>query len=109
MDTSLLESAEYGAYLGLHQVEGVACHHVGFANSWMEWQVWVDAENDPVPRKLVINYTDEPGEPQYSAVFHSWNLEAELPEALFEFEAPVGAEPMEARSFLAATPRESDR
>ena len=76
---------------------GVACHRLAFANEWLEWQIWVDAENEPLPRKVVINYMDEPGEPKYTARFLSWNLAPELPDDLFRFEPPEGAQKMEAR------------
>jgi hypothetical protein len=94
----LVGPAEYMTYLGIHRVGARRCHHVALANAWLEWQVWVDAENEALPCKLVINYMDEPGEPQFSAVFHSWNLNPELSEELFRFEPPEGAERMEPRS-----------
>jgi hypothetical protein len=45
-----------------------------------------------LPRKLVISYVSEPGEPQYSATIGRWTLDAKAPEGLFTFEAPEGAE-----------------
>lgn len=97
---SLTEGAEYTGYLGIHQVDNVPCHHLAFANAWLEWQIWIAAENEPLPRKLVITYMDEPGEPKYTARFLSWNLSPKLDDELFVFEAPEGAHKMEARSFM---------
>ena len=37
----------------------------------MEWQLWIDAEGEPLPVKIVIIYMDEPGEPQFAARFLS--------------------------------------
>jgi len=76
---------------------------VALANEWLEWQIWVDAEGAPLPRKILINYMDEPGEPQFTAVFHSWNLKPELSDELFRFELPDGAERMEARRLKSLT------
>ena len=45
----------------------------------------------------MISYVQEPGEPQYSAVIRRWNLESEVPEGLFTFEAPEGAQKIEAK------------
>ncbi len=99
---ALASDASFGAYLGLHQVGGVACHHLAFANESLDWQIWIDAGEKPLLRKLVITYKDEPGEPQYIARFFKWNLQAELPESLFQFEPPEGAEKMEASALLTA-------
>ena len=95
----LTGNALFGMYVGIHEVDGVRSHHVAFANDWLEWQLWIDAENDPLPRKIVINYKNEPGEPQYTAVLRAWNLSPDLPEGLFEFEPPDGATRMEAKNF----------
>ena len=96
---SLTAGAEYTSYLGIHQVEDIPCHHLAFANEWLEWQLWVDAEGPPLPRKLTITYMDEPGEPKYTARFLSWNLSPELDDDLFVFEVPEGAHEMEPWSF----------
>ena len=101
----LIEGVTYGRYLGIHQAAGVACHHLAFSQDTIEWQIWIDAGEKPLPRKLVISYVQEPGEPQYSAVIRRWNLESSVPEGLFTFEAPEGAQKVDAQ---AMTPGEGD-
>ena len=88
---TLMEGVTYGRYLGLHLAAGVPCHHLAFAQDTIEWQIWIDAGDKPLPRKLVITYVDEPGEPQYSATIRRWRLDGKVPEGLFTFEAPEGA------------------
>jgi hypothetical protein len=88
----------YGRYLGIHQAAGVACHHLAFSQDTIEWQVWIDAGEKPLPRKLVISYVQEPGEPQYSAAIRRWNLDATAPDGLFTFEAPEGAQKIDAQA-----------
>jgi hypothetical protein len=88
----LMAGVSYGRYLGIHQAAGVACHHLAFSQATIEWQVWIDAGDKPLPRKLVISYVQEPGEPQYAAVMRRWTLDAPVPEGLFTFEAPEGAQ-----------------
>jgi hypothetical protein len=92
----LMEGVTYGRYLGIHQAAGVDCHHLGFSQDTIEWQIWIDAGDKPLPRKLVISYVKEPGEPQYSAVIRRWTLDARVPEGLFTFEAPEGAQKIDA-------------
>ena len=94
----LMEGVTYGRYQGMHQAAGVPCHHLAFSQDTIEWQIWIDAGDRPLPRKLVISYVNEPGEPQYSAVIRRWNLEAKVPEGLFTFEAPEGAQKIDAKA-----------
>ncbi len=94
----LMEGVTYGRYLGLHQAAGVDCHHLAFSQATIEWQIWIDAGDKPLPRKLVISYVQESGEPQYSAVIRRWNLESKVPDGLFTFEAPEGAQKIDAKA-----------
>jgi hypothetical protein len=94
----LSEGVSYGRYLGIHLAAGVPCHHLAFSQDTIEWQIWIDAGDKPLPRKLVISYVQEPGEPQYSATLRRWNLESQVPEGLFTFEAPEGAHKIDAKA-----------
>jgi hypothetical protein len=94
----LMAGVTYGRYLGLHQAAGVACHHLAFSQDTIEWQIWIDAGDKPLPRKLVISYVEEPGEPQYSAVIRRWTIDTPVPEGLFTFEAPEGARELDAQA-----------
>ena len=87
----LMEGVTYGRYLGIHRAAGVPCHHLVFAQETIEWQIWIDAGTDPLPRRFVITYVSEPGEPQYGATITKWSLDPKLPDELFVFEAPAGA------------------
>ena len=91
----LMEGVTYGRYLGLHQAAGVMCHHLAFSQETIEWQIWIDAGEQPLPRKLVISYVEEPGEPQYSATIRRWRVDGAVPEGLFTFQAPEGAQKVE--------------
>ena len=87
----LSEGVLYGEYLGLHQAAGVLCHHLAFSQATVDWQIWIEAGDQPLPRKLVITYVDEPGHPQYAAVIRRITLDPKFPEGLFQFVAPEGA------------------
>lgn len=95
---NFMEGVTYGRYLGIHQAAGVPCHHLVFSQDTIEWQIWIDAGDQPLPRKLVIIYVNEPGEPKYTAVIRRWSLKPELPEGLFTFEAPEGAQKIDAKT-----------
>jgi hypothetical protein len=91
----LMAGVQRGAYLGIHDVAGIACHHLSFEQETIDWQLWIDAVGDPLPRKLVIAYKTEDEVPQYAVTILAWNLNADVPDNLFRFEVPEGAEQIE--------------
>lgn len=76
-----------GVYVGESMVNGIACHHLAFRQENLDWQIWIEKGNQPVPRKLVITYKKEPSSPQYSALLSNWNfnpISAQNPAFFFE-------------------------
>ena len=96
----LMEGVERGVYLGIHEAGGVPCHHLSFEQATIDWQLWIDAGPEPLPRKLVIAYKTEDEVPQYSVTFRKWNLQASVPDELFRFEPPEGARRVEIPAFV---------
>ena len=88
---SLIGAVDSGVYVGLHNVGGVKAHHLAFSQELVDWQIWIEAGSRPIPRKIVITYTEEPGQPQFEAVITRWREPLELPDATFVFVAPAGA------------------
>ena len=60
----LMGGVQRGEYLGIHEAAGVPCHHLAFEQATIDWQIWIDAGKDPLPRKLVITYKTEDEVPQ---------------------------------------------
>jgi len=87
----LMEGVLFGEYRGIHLAAGVPCHHLAFTQEEIEWQIWIDAGDEPLPRKLLIAYVEEPGVPQYSATIRRWTLKPAFTDELFRFEPPEGA------------------
>jgi hypothetical protein len=88
---ALTENVQTGVYLGVRSVGGRPCHHLLFTQKAVDWQVWIDTGETPLPRKLVITHKNEPGQPQYSAELSDWNLAPAVTETSFDFKAPAGA------------------
>ena len=91
----LMGGVQRGVYLGIHDVAGRHCHHLSFEQETIDWQLWIDATGRPLPRKLVIAYKTEDEVPQYSVTIVDWNLDVDVPDRLFRFEPPEGAERIE--------------
>jgi hypothetical protein len=100
----LMESVQRGVYLGIHDVNGVPCHHLSFEQATIDWQIWIDAGPEPLPRKLVIAYKTEDEVPQYSVTIRKWNLAARLPDRMFRFEPPSSATRVDVTALVPGSP-----
>lgn len=89
--SGLLDQVRLTHYLGDSEVSGVKCKHMAFKQADINWQLWVEDSPIPVPRKIVIEYKNEPGTPEYTAVLSDWTLLDSLPDERFVFTPPEGA------------------
>ena len=98
-------------YVEKTTITDVPCDHLAVRTAGgVDFQVWVAQGNEPLPRRVVITYKDENGQPQFWADFSNWNLAPDVSDALFAFTPPNGAERIqflaEVRSAAAtATPK----
>jgi hypothetical protein len=86
------KKVKHSLYVGLHKVRGVPCHHLAFDGDEVQLQVWVDAGDKPLPRKVVLNHKNLPASPQWTAYLGDWNFSPQLNDNLFAFTPPQGAE-----------------
>jgi len=71
-------------------VGGTTCEHYGFRQADIDWQIWIQRGEYPLPRKLVITTTTDEARPQHTAVY-TWNLAPSFNDATFTFDPPAGA------------------
>jgi hypothetical protein len=76
--------------VGPSWIGGVLCDHYAFRQEDVDWQLWIERSDTPLPRKLVITTTEEAQQPQYIAVL-TWNLTPQLDDAQFTFVPPAEA------------------
>lgn len=84
------EALRAATYVGPATVGGTPCDHLAFRQEGIDWQVWIQKGDSPLPRKLVITTTDDEARPQYVAVM-DWNLAPALNDKMFTFEPPEGS------------------
>ena len=77
-------------YMGIHDVDGVACHHLALQGEDRDIQVWVEVGDQPLLRKFVVDYKDAPGTPRYMMVLMDWSFDAP-PASTFEAKLPDDA------------------
>jgi len=87
-DASLIKGA---MDLGPSQVAGVTCEQYAVRQDDVDWQVWIQLGDFPLPRKIVITTKTDEARPQHTAVF-TWNLAPSFNEAAFKFVPPPGVE-----------------
>src|SRR5215469_9228622 len=87
---NLVVSADY---VETTTITDVPCDHLAVRTAkGVDFQVWVAQGNEPLPRRIVITYKDEAGQPQFWADLSNWNLAPEVSDALFTFTPPEGAD-----------------
>jgi len=88
---NLSKQVLFGSYVGVGDVGGVACDHLAFDQSNIDWQIWIQRSGKPLPRKVVISYRTTPGLPQYVAVISDWKFPGTIPDARFAVQIPKKA------------------
>jgi len=79
-------------WVGAETIGGVATDHVFFRADGPDVQLWIASQGDPLPRRVVITYRQDEGQPQFRADFSEWNLSPDVPDERFAFAAAEGAE-----------------
>jgi len=87
-----------GRYFGISPVLGIPCHHLAFTQENVDWQVWIEDGPQPLIRKFVITYKNEPGSPEFTAFITRWDITDRIASSDFVFEPPRGASKIEMRT-----------
>lgn len=75
-------------YVGMSQVNSIPCHHLVFFQENIDWQLWIEDGERPIPRKLVIVYKNDPGAPHYTAILKEVKLQDPVPHETFKAVIP---------------------
>ena len=80
-------------YVETARIADEPCDHVAARTAdGVDFQVWIAQGDQPLPRRVVITYRQQKGQPQYWAALTNWNLSPDTSDAFFEFTPPTGAE-----------------
>jgi hypothetical protein len=86
----LLKDVKAGIMIGTGRVAGVDCDHLGFHQDGVDWQIWIEKGERPLPRKMLITTLSQVSQPQHSEVL-TWDLSPKIDPAMFTFVPPEGA------------------
>ena len=76
--------------IGSSSVGGVTCEQYAFHQEDIDWQIWIQLGQYPLPRKLVIRTLTDEAKPQHSEVL-TWNLAPSFNDGAFIFDPPADA------------------
>lgn len=100
-----LNNVESAMYAGPDRINGAICEHYAFTQDGTDWQLWIRRDGTPLPCKLVIVNTDDPSQPQTTAVLN-WAVGQPVAESQFKFVPPAGAHPIQLAQTADAAPKE---
>jgi hypothetical protein len=75
--------------LGPSNVQDTTCEQYAFRQEGLDWQVWIQQGDFPLPRKLVLTTTTDEARPQHTVVLN-WNVAPSYNEDAFTFDPPAG-------------------
>lgn len=78
-------------HIGRGVVDGIECDHLAFRNEDVDWQLWVEVGDRPIPRKYVITSKAVTSGPQYTLRIKDWKTDVQAPADVFAFKPPADA------------------
>jgi hypothetical protein len=70
---------------------GQPVHHIAVRAANADFQVWIADHIRPLPLRIVLNYPNAEGQPQFRADFTKWDLAPSFSKATFTFKPPTDA------------------
>jgi len=102
---SFLSGVTAGEVVNTVTIDGIACLHMFFSQPpGIELELWVEKNDQSLPRRLIVTYRSVPGEPNFIAQFSDWNFNIHPADADFAFQPPAGATQVELKPVAAAAP-----
>jgi len=89
--TVLVAGVKEAKHIGRGIIDGVECEHLAFRNFDTDWQLWVEAGERPIPRKMVITSKTVNSAPQYTLRVKGWKTGIEPAADAFAFVPPANA------------------
>ena len=90
-DPVLTQRIKSAMDIGPTSCGGVTCEQYAFRQDGMDWQIWIQLGDYPLPRRLVIRTLTDEARPQYSETL-TWNLAPSYSDDAFTFTPPPDAQ-----------------
>ncbi len=100
--TPLMEPVVESLYLGTVEIGDVSCHQLAFRTEEVDWQLWVEEGERPLPCRYTITSKWTHAAPQYTMTFTNWQMNPDFSDGDFTFTAPDGTKSVTAEEFRKA-------
>lgn len=97
---ALIDDVLEAKHIGPAVIDGVPCEHLAFRNLDTDWQVWIEAGDQPMLRKVVITSKTLAGAPQYTLRIKDWDATVQPAAEAFTFVIPEGASELGPDDFI---------
>jgi len=89
---SVLSGVTSGGQVGMAMIDGVRCRHFFFVQAAddLEFELWLEDNDQSLPRRFVVTYRSLPGRPNFVAELSDWDFAIQTPDGEFEFNPPPG-------------------
>ena len=93
-----LQALQSAYNVGTATIDGVATNHYAFREKDVDWEVWIQQGDQPLPRKLVIVDRSDPAKPTFSTRL-SWTMNPTFTDADFTFVPDANAKKIQLATF----------
>ena len=83
-DETLDDNMTSGMHVGMAKVAGVECSQYAFREGGVDWQIFIQTGDKPLPRKIVITTRTDEARPQFTALLN-WKENVSFDDATFAF------------------------
>lgn len=87
----LTEQVTGGQYIGRETINGIPTHHLAFKGEEVDWQIWIQDGNQPLPLRYVITTKTVKNHPAFSVNLSNWQTTVKIGANDFKFVPPSGA------------------
>jgi hypothetical protein len=91
----MLKVTTSGFVVGPSVVGGAKSTHLAFRGAEVDWQIWIEDGDKPLPRKFILTSKKVSGEPQFTVLIRNWDVAPKLTDREFIFTPPKGAKKIE--------------
>ena len=104
-DKAFLTGITEGRVVNTVTVDGVPCLHMFFSQPpGIELELWLEKNEQSLPRRLIVTYRSLPGQPNFIAEFSDWNFSIHTSDADFVFQPPADATQLQLKPVAATAP-----
>jgi hypothetical protein len=89
-----LDKIQSAMNAGQDFVGGDLCDHYAIRQDKVDWQIWIQTGNKPLPRKIVVTSRTDEARPQSISLI-DWNVNPKFNDTVFKFTPPKGASKIE--------------